>query len=268
MTYLYEELLKEEQELNKLIDLIIANIRTAPEGFLRISQNRGIPQYYYRTKDTDGIYKNGEYIKKDNIKLAYELAQRDYDQKILKAAKSRLNLVKQMLSAYSINDFLSIYEKQNIHRQKLINTRGLSDEQYIRIWLEFKYTGKSFADGMAEISTDKGERVRSKSEKIIADMLNRKGIPYRYECPVTLQGKGAVYPDFTVLNIRKRTEIYWEHFGMMDNNEYCENALSKVNSYIKSGIIPGKNLIITYETSKHPLETVIIDKIVNVFLTD
>lgn len=50
------------------------------------------------------------------------------------------------------------------------------------------------------------ERVRSKSEVIIADILNQEGIPYRYECPLQLKGWGKVYPDFTVLSERERPE--------------------------------------------------------------
>ena len=65
----------------------------------------------------------------------------------------------------------------------------------------------------------------SKSEIILADLLNRNGIPYRYEYPVHLKGWGKVYPDFTLLDVRKRREIYWEHFGMMDDSEYAEKAI-------------------------------------------
>lgn len=52
--------------------------------------------------------------------------------------------------------------------------------------------------------------MRSKSEVIIADLLNKEGIPYRYEFPLYLKEFNTVYPDFTILNVRKRKEIYWE----------------------------------------------------------
>lgn len=75
---------------------------------------------------------------------------------------------------------------------------------------------------------EKGERVRSKSEVIIADMLNRKGISYRYEYPVYLKNVGQIYPDFTVLDAIRRREIYWEHLGMMDDPDYAEMAILRV----------------------------------------
>lgn len=47
------------------------------------------------------------------------------------------------------------------------------------------------------ILTDRGERVRSKTEKIMADYFYRKGIEYKYEQPIYLKGLGTVYPDFS-----------------------------------------------------------------------
>ena len=70
---------------------------------------------------------------------------------------------------------------------------------------------------MCMFYTSKGERVRSKSEVIIADVLNREGVPYRYEYPIYIKGIGKIYPDFTVLNIGIRKEMIWDHFGMMDD---------------------------------------------------
>ena len=46
-----------------------------------------------------------------------------------------------------------------------------------------------------EILTEKGESVKSKSEKIIADKLNMMNIPYCYEVPLYLKGYGYVKPD-------------------------------------------------------------------------
>lgn len=83
----------------------------------------------------------------------------------------------------------------------------------------------------------RGERVRSKTEKIIADKLYSMGIPYRYEYPVKIKGYGMIYPDFMLLNISTRENICFEHFGMMDNAEYCEKAIKKIEGYIKSGYV-------------------------------
>ena len=88
---------------------------------------------------------------------------------------------------------------------------------------------------------------------MIAEMLEKEGIPYRYEYPIHLRGLGKIYPDFTVLNVRERKELYFEHFGIMDNPAYAEMAVNKIQTYIQNGIFPGDKLMITYETGKKPL---------------
>jgi len=60
------------------------------------------------------------------------------------------------------------------------------------------------------------ERVRSKSEKIIADELYRCNIPYKYEMPIQLKSQNkivTVYPDFTVMNKCTGKNILWNISG-------------------------------------------------------
>jgi len=108
--------------------------------------------------------------------------------------------------------------------------------------------------------------VRSKSEKIIADTLERRGIPYRYEAPLILQDGVTVYPDFSLLNVRRRKEYIWEHLGMMDNEDYARSAVTKLNSYINSGFFPGEQLILTMESQKTPLGTKTIERMIERYL--
>lgn len=122
---------------------------------------------------------------------------------------------------------------------------------------------KGFDDDVQEIITERGERVRSKSEKIIADKLYMLGIPYRYEYPLILEGNIKVYPDFTILKMPERKAVYLEHFGMMDDTDYVTKAIHKLNTYEKNRIYLGVNLFITFETSKKPLNIRALDEIIN-----
>jgi len=108
----------------------------------------------------------------------------------------------------------------------------------------------------------KGEQVRSKSEVIIADALNRMKIPYRYEYPLYLQKTGTIYPDFTVLNVKLRKEMYWEHLGMLDDSMYAENVVQKLTSYEQNEIFPGEKLILTFETKQQPLNQKLIMQLI------
>ena len=68
-----------------------------------------------------------------------------------------------------------------------------------------------------------------------------------------------MYPDFTILKMPEREEVYLEHLGMMDDMEYINTFLYKLETYEKNGIYMGINLFFTYETSKKPLNTRVLD---------
>ena len=61
------------------------------------------------------------------------------------------------------------------------------------------------------------------------------------------------YPDFTVLNIRTGKITFWEHAGKMDDSYYANDFVPKINLYQANAIMPGKNLLITFETRENPL---------------
>ena len=123
-----------------------------------------------------------------------------------------------------------------------------------------EYKRKEFQEGTPVILTDQGERVRSKSERILADYFYRNGIQYKYECPLYLKGFGTVHPDFTFLSKKTKQEIYWEHDGRMDDPAYAQNAIKKIHAYQENNIYPGERLILTFETAKAVLDTKIIEK--------
>lgn len=238
-----EELLKIKKEKEK-------SLENVPPGFLRICSARKTPQYYQRTNPKDKI---GTYIPQKDFNLARDLAQKDYDQKIIRSIDEEIQAINKYLSSLPKIKMEEVYGRLHPGRQKLITPIRETDEQYIKKWEEIEYFGKEIDDTVPLLLTERGERVRSKSEMIIADILSREGIPYRYECPLLLKDFGRVYPDFTTLNIKKRKEIYWEHLGMMDEPAYVEAALCKLEAYKKNGIVLGGNLIVTWETKKYPI---------------
>lgn len=103
-------------------------------------------------------------------------------------------------------------------------------------------------------TTAHGEKVRSKSEVIIADTLLRMGIPYIYEKPYYYDGNKSFNPDFTVLNVRRRKEIYIEHFGKMGSAGYRADFFWKMKTFGQIGIVQGENLVMTFEDEDHPFD--------------
>ena len=226
-------------------------LKNAPDGNLRVENKTGRSEYYYRAEGNER--KNGRYLKKDELDVATRIAQRDYDRKIVKLAEERIRAISIFLEKYERTSLKKLYENTKLGRKNLISAEVVSDEEYARQWQEVKYKGKKIEGEMYEIVTEQGERVRSKSEKIIADKLYRLGIPYRYECPLVLKENIMLHPDFTILKLPERKEVYLEHFGMMDDPAYAEQAIRKLALYERNGIYLGVNLFVTFEDSKRPL---------------
>lgn len=262
MKGLKKMLLVEQERLENIVGEVQKDLKQAPEGTLRLSKSQNYCQYYHYT----GGNKHGTYIEKSNEQLVCDLAQKAYDKKILKLAEKRLFQISRILKDYEDDEIEKIYLKEHIERQKLIRPVEDTWEQKLKEWKTREYNGKEFSEGVPVILTEKGERVRSKSEKIMADYFYRNGIEYKYECPIYLKGVGTIYPDFTFLSKRTEEEIYWEHNGKMDDPEYAKKAIRKINAYESNGIYPGERLILTYETSQMILNTGKIEKLVEKYL--
>lgn len=263
-----------ERELKKLEKIRIKSeesLKQVPKGSLRVSKCKTSYQYYWRNEEGGGE----TYIKKSNHVFAEALAQKDYASRMLNMVRRKEKSIRCCIEAFEKSDFERMHEAICDGRKQLIEPYYVTDREFVNKWRELKeeqlkqseIQSKYALNDETGILTERREFVRSKTEKIIADKLNMMGVPYVYEAPLWLTSKeGAVYPDFMVLNISGRKELYWEHFGMMEKEEYCEKALKKLEDYARDGIYPGKKLIVTYETSKRPLNIDVIEGVVKAYL--
>ena len=111
--------------------------------------------------------------------------------------------------------------------------------------------------------------MRSKSEKIIADEMYRRGIPYHYEKQLVLNDRGkkvVLFPDFTAMNKETGRIIYLEHLGLMDQPEYCQNAARKLSLYERNGLLLGRDLLLLHESSAEPLNNRTLNQYLDEFL--
>lgn len=254
------KLKNEANQLKKIIENVKKRLKNAPNGHLRISKKHGRIEYYLKDEECKGVKKNGRYMKANERKLARSIAQRDYDRQVLKRSTERIKAIEAFLDKYEKTRLSNIYTKTHPNRLELIDVVELSDEEFIKQWQSVEYERKPIINDAQVIVTERGERVRSKSEKIIADKLCMLGIPYRYEYPLLLDGNMKVHPDFTILRMPEKEEVYLEHFGMMDDIDYVNKTMYKLSTYEKNGIYLGINLFITYETSLRPMNTKILDE--------
>lgn len=276
---LTEQLKARRLQLQNVLELKLKSQKTSPQGHLRIVHpaDGRPPQYYHLTDPKDF---NGSYIPRAQNQLIKKLAQKDYDLKLIKLLQAQLRALDKLLDVTTTKSFAEtagvttiteskiaqLYSKLNRTRQSLITPVTLTDTQYIEEWQNISWQGSPFYEESPDFTTARGERVRSKSEVIIADTLNRLHVPYRYEYPLKLKGGQTFHPDFLCLNVCSRREFIWEHFGMMDDAEYLKKALWKLQLYNDNDYFPGINLIITMESLRSPIKTRQFEQIIKKYL--
>ena len=261
-TALYEEAGKRCQEISKCKQKTEEDLRKAPPGLIHISKAGTGVRFYLRRDSSD---KSGKYIRKSDTRTIQAYLRKSYNEKALKLLNTEIKYLDVLLKKSSnITEKLRrLYSDLPSEVKPYIDPIDMSDEDLIAYWKSIPYEGKEIPESVPVYQTNNGERVRSKSELTIANMMAARGIPYKYECPLILINGTVIYPDFTVLNAKMRKVVYWEHRGMMDDREYARQAVYKMKSMLKNGIITGDNLIITEETSVNPLGTNEIDAIIS-----
>ena len=231
-----------------------------PRGTLRCTISNGCSQFYV----------DGKYVSKKKMDFIHGVAQREYYEKLVPILETHIGRMNEVQKMYEEQLIENCYEELCGARKELVTPIIDSLAKKIHQFMEEKFEGGKFEEeDHTEFYSVKGERVRSKSELIIADELYRYHVPYHYEKPLILEDWGKeiiVRPDFTVMNPSNGKIYIYEHFGMMDNAAYVEKNIAKLDLYEKNGFLIGKNLIITHETSKKPLVVGVVDNYIENFL--
>lgn len=251
--------------LNKIKTALEAEYLKMPEGNLTVGPG-STPnsfRYYNRENKRD---KNGTYLNKESKKFRDALAQKKYYSKLIEKIDLECKKLNKVLLLGIEDSIIHTYKNLNPGIRKLIVPVNVDDNTMADIWLQQPYQRLGFQESdTTEFYSEKGERMRSKSEVLIANALYYKDIPYKYECPLELQSGKIKYPDFTILNTRLRKVYYWEHLGMIGDIDYVNTNIKKISEYNKEGICLGDNLIISYELGKLPLGTKEIERIIETY---
>ena len=253
---IYERMKQEYCSIEKKINDLQRKIDEFPEGKLICAHNGK----YTRWFQSDGHNKKS--ISKKNRSLAEQLAVKKYyslllDELMNEKSAIQLYLKKHQKNIGQANKLLI----EPSEYKNLLSSHFKSLSQELSEWAKSPYEKNTkYPEGLIYKSIS-GNILRSKSEMIIDMYLYLNKIPYRYEAALNLNGN-IIYPDFTIRHPHTGELYYWEHFGMMDNLEYSRKAGTKLQTYIKNGIIPSINLITTYETKEHPLDSGRIEQII------
>lgn len=261
----FDEAEKLEERLMELEALHAA----MPEGKLVITHNDNRCKWYRSNS------KKYQYIPKCEFDLASKLAYKKIIEIEMEMIKQELIIIRKDLRKYNeIKDryfqimldksFVELLCPFGLNKAVVRNECSNNVDSYEEWMLEDYETNANYPENKI-YTTVNNIKVRSKSEVIIAMVLAKYGIAFRYECALDVNGV-IFYPDFTI-KIPGSGEIkYWEHFGMMDSEEYERNARHKLEMYMREGIYPMEKLILTYETGSEPLDYFAVERIVKKFI--
>ena len=229
-----------EQMLSELVkrkELANIELEKCPWGILS-KVRRGDHDTFFQSANENKSRKRLGITKKPEIIEA--LARKAMLQREIEIINGNIKALQTLLKTYTEPTFenivrdLSDYITQNIAKPKDDDVWPNNFEQST-----YKLEDRRFI-------TSTGLKVRSKSELLIAEKLNEFGLKFLYEPSVKL-GEYDVVPDFVIKEKNDGNLFYWEHCGLTNNEKYMNRHKWKMELYEQNGIVPWKNLIVTYD---------------------
>lgn len=249
-------MLNERQRLDEQIKSIELQLSQLPNGNFFCSHTGKYTKWF----QTDG--KTQTYIPKKNRSLAEKLATKKYLSLLLKDLLNEKAAIELYLKHHNPEGSKAERLLSSIPEyQQLLSPFFTPISKELLDWMNSPYERNTKYPEKLIHKAHSGIYVRSKSEAIIDMFLHMNHIPFRYECALQL-GPVITYPDFTIRHPQTGKIYYWEHFGLMDNPDYCKNTYSKLQLYSEHRIYPTIQLITTYETKENPLDAEIVEKTV------
>lgn len=255
------EVYKELQHLDQLIEKCRKQLDKMPSGKLIVTRDRGHAKWFI---STDGHKSGMQYLPKSERPLAEKLACKRYLTCVLDESLSQKKSLSSYLNNMEKSREGSLKILANPEYQKLLKHSFTPLDKELEKWSESDYLPCPNHPENLKYPSPTGHVLRSKSEVIIDTALAMYKIPFRYEAPLTVNND-TYYPDFTIRHSKTGDFIYWEHFGLIDQTEYFNTCMSKLRSYLKLDLVPGINLITTYETNRHPLSPLLVDNLIHYY---
>lgn len=246
-------------EQKKILERYTRELKDHPDGKLWCCLNHGKETFYHT------CFKEGRYIRtslrKDPDKIM-SLARKEYLTLAIEELEHNIRVLEKAEKDIGNSDFASLKEKMRKAYLKLPDEYffgcrtgemgGIyripgAKEGIMRhiAWGNEPYEKSTYRPEGRKFLTSAGYKVRSKSEQHIVEQLVNYGVPHRYEQVLRI-GNELLVPDLTLRDIEMEP-FYWEHAGMMDDPYYRTRHKKKIDLMERAGIVPWKNLIITYD---------------------
>ena len=121
-----------KQELSKAIKCAEADLKHAPEGRIRASQNgNGFQQFYHVTSKTDF---SGKYMNAKSKPLVSALIQKEYDGVFLQRARKEIELIDNLIEFQSKELAEKSEEELHKSKRKYVSPYILDEKSYAESW--------------------------------------------------------------------------------------------------------------------------------------
>jgi len=255
----------EMAQISRLIEKFQNEMARMPEGGVsqKVINGRKYLYHNFRNENSSKKYKQSS-IKGDNLDLAAKLVRKQMLKRSLKILRKNLKVFEVLLNSYKPLFMSEVSDGLTVRTCLPIVTYEEKDER-IKKWETEEFIACTMLPENKKHTTFNGLNVRSKSETLIAGLLETYNIPFRYDAQLILDGK-EFYPDFTILRPKDGEIIYWEHFGMMNDEDYANKTERKNSIYIEHGLLPWKNYIVTFDSKDGSIDVLTINNIINAFI--
>ena len=111
----------------------------------------------------------------------------------------------------------------------------------------------------------KGVYFRSKSEVLVAMVLDSNGLEYKYEVALHINGR-TIYPDFVIRRKRDGKIFIWEHFGLIFSEEYRQKMYRKLEDRHEAGFNIWDNLLMSFDSVEGSIDVDFIERMIKLYL--
>ncbi len=248
-----EEILTETE---KRLEFVRKALGDCPPGSLLQIKEKGKLVYYH---DVWIGGKRRRFSLHKHPKMVSLLARKKYLQLEERELENNISALRKALSGfYDITP-------EHILQQLPEKYKGLPKEVFFQgemetmqsKWAKEPYRQSNYMPEGKVHLTSRGLAVRSKSEVLIIEKLYEFDLPLRYEQIMHINGYD-IAPDLTIMG-RCGIEFIWEHCGLTGNPKYMKKHKWKMEMYESVGIVPWRNLIVTYDNEQGYIDLAVIE---------
>lgn len=246
--------LRRERNLKSLCEKYLND---APKGFLAVRKRTHGNSYYWTFDEGRGSTKKQKQVNiSNNPELILQLTEKKIKLRMLRQIANNLPHLEELSQIYRPVSSEKIAKECAPKYQEALMLRK---KRQVEARLTAPYDKFPYDPDVHVHETDYGERVRSKSEQLLANTLFAYGIPFHYEEAFQCSNGTVLFPDFRILLPDNDWNI-WEHFGLLSKESYCISNAKKLNLFQQSSLTIGSNLILTMDDNKGDFSCRIINE--------